>query len=104
MESKNSSEKQSFFLWLILKFKRQDIIQRKLEKRKWQGNVSCDWCGWLETTKHIFYDYQVVTFTWKVIQMALMSLSLPKNSNDMFGEWLCSFKKYERNLITIGCS
>jgi hypothetical protein len=36
--------------------------------------------------------------------MALMSLSLPKNSNDMFGEWLCSFKKYERNLITIGCS
>jgi hypothetical protein len=36
--------------------------------------------------------------------MALVSLSLPKNSNDMFGKWLCSFKNHERNLITIGCS
>jgi hypothetical protein len=36
--------------------------------------------------------------------MALVSLSLPKNANDMFGLWLCSFKRYERNLITIGCS
>jgi hypothetical protein len=44
-------------------FKRQDFIQRKLEKRKWQENVNCDWCGCLETTKHIFYDCQVATFT-----------------------------------------
>jgi hypothetical protein len=36
--------------------------------------------------------------------MALVSLSIPKIANEMFGLWLCSFKKYERNLITIGCS
>jgi hypothetical protein len=57
-----------------------------------------------ETTKHIFHDYQIATFTWRVIQLALTYLSLPKNSNDMFGDWLCSFNKNERNLITIGCS
>jgi hypothetical protein len=90
------------FLWLILKDK--ILSKENLEKRKWQGNVNCDWCGCLETTKHIFYDCQVATFTSKVIQMALTSLSLPKNSNEMFGDWLCSFKRNERNLITIGCS
>jgi hypothetical protein len=36
--------------------------------------------------------------------MVVMSLSLPKNANEMFGLWFCNFKKYERNLITIGCS
>lgn len=42
-------------------------------------------------------------FTWRVIHMVLNFLTLPNNSNAMFGEWLCGFKKNERNLITIGC-
>jgi hypothetical protein len=90
------------FLWLILNDK--ILSKENLSKRKWQGNARCDWCGCLETTSHIFYDCQVASFTWKVIQMVLDSISLPKNSNDMFGKWLCGFKVCERNLITIGCS
>jgi hypothetical protein len=90
------------FLWLILNDK--ILSKENLSKRNWQGNARCDWCGCLETTSHIFYDCQVASFTWKVIQMVLDSISLPNNSNDMFGKWLCGFKVYERNLITIGCS
>jgi hypothetical protein len=71
------------FLWLILEDK--ILSKENLKKRNWHGNVNCDWCGCLETTNHIFYNCQVATFTWKVIQMALMSLSLPKNANEMFG-------------------
>jgi hypothetical protein len=88
----------------VADFKGHDFIQRKLEKKNWKRNVNCDWCGFLETNKHIFHDCQVAIFTWRVIQMALSTLSLPINSNDMFGDWLCSFNKNERNLITIGCS
>lgn len=90
------------FLWLILKDR---ILSKEiLKNRNWQGNVNCAWCGCLETTKHIFHECQVATFTWRVIQMDLASLILPKNSGVMFGDWLCSFKKNDRNLITIGCS
>lgn len=35
--------------------------------------------------------------------MVLNFLTLPNNSNETFGEWLCGFQKNERNLITIGC-
>jgi hypothetical protein len=35
----------------------------------------------------------VATFTWRVIQIALNSLNIPKNSKKMFGDWLCIFKK-----------
>jgi hypothetical protein len=90
------------FLWLILENK--ILSKENLKKKKWHGNVNCNWCGCLETTNHIFYTCQVASFTWRVIQMALVSLSIPKIANEMFGLWLCSFKKYERNLITIGCS
>jgi hypothetical protein len=88
------------FMWMILKNK--ILSKENLKRKNWQGNVNCDWCGCLETTKHIFHDCQVATFTW--FQLALTSLSLPKNSNYMFGDWLCSFNKNERNLITIECS
>jgi hypothetical protein len=90
------------FMWLILKNK--ILSKENLKRKNWQGNVNCDWCGCLETTKHVFHDCQVANFTWRVIQLALTSLSIPKNSNYMFGDWLCSFNKNERNLITIECS
>ena len=39
------------FLWLILKDK--ILFKENLSKRNWQGNAKYDWCGCLETTKHI---------------------------------------------------
>lgn len=94
-------QRMKVFLWLVLKDR--ILSKENLGKRKWQGNTNCSSCGCLESTRYIFYDCQVATFTWRVIHMVLNFLTLPNNSNAMFGEWLCGFKKNERNLITIGC-
>jgi hypothetical protein len=90
------------FLWLVINDK--ILSKENLRKKNWQGNINCEWCGCLETTSHIFYNCQVASFSWKIIQMSCPSLTLPKNANDMFGRWLCKFKGHEKNLITVGCS
>jgi hypothetical protein len=71
------------FLWLVINDK--ILSKENLRKKNWQGNVNCEWCGCLETTSHIFYNCQVASFSWKIIQMSCPSLTLPKNANDMFG-------------------
>jgi hypothetical protein len=61
--------------------------------RNWWGNIVCSYCGCFEATNHIFFYYQLAIFTWRVFQIALNSLNMPNNLEEMFGEWLCRYKK-----------
>jgi hypothetical protein len=52
------------FLWLVLKDR--ILSKENLKKINWKGNTDCLWCGEFESTNHIFFECQVVKFTWRV--------------------------------------
>lgn len=68
-------------------------------------NTSCSWCGLIESTDHIFFECPVVVFTWRLINIALNAMVIPKkNTNTMFGVWLDKFVKKEKKLTIAGCA
>lgn len=79
------------FLWLLLMDKL--LLKENMRFINWKGNTNCYCCGCLEPTNHNFFDCYVAIFTWRVIQIALSSLSIPNNLTLMFGDWLCRFLK-----------
>lgn len=90
------------FLWLVIK--NRVLSKQNLKNRNWKENFNYFWCGCMETTKHIFFDCRITSFTWRVISTVMNMHIMSKTAENMFGEWIYKFKNKSRNLIVVGCS
>jgi hypothetical protein len=89
------------FLWLVLHNK---ILTRdNLRKRSWKGPLNYVFCGLSESIDHLLFQCSVARFMWRIIQTALDLTSVPYNVENIFGPWINSFSKNERNLVLFGC-
>jgi hypothetical protein len=89
------------FLWLVLHNK---ILTRdNLRKRSWKGPLNYVFCGLSESIDHLLFQCSVARFMWRIIQTALDLTSVPYNVENIFGPWINSFNKNERNLVLFGC-
>ena len=72
------------FNWLVLK----GVILTKdnLLKKRWKGDDQCCFCNNKETIQHLFFDYHVARFVWRIFTMAF-GLHAPKNVSNFFGTW-----------------
>jgi hypothetical protein len=89
------------FLWLVLH--KKILNKDNLAKRNWKGNLDCVFCGLPESIDHLFFQCSVVRFIWRIVQSSLGLNSTPSNADDLFGPWINSFSKTEKNLVLLGC-
>jgi hypothetical protein len=89
------------FLWLVRN--KKILTKDNLFKRHWQGNLDCIFCGLLESIDHLLFHCPVARFIWRIIQIAFNLSSTPKDTADLFGPWINSFHKTEKNLVLFGC-
>jgi hypothetical protein len=83
------------FLWLV-RYKKI-LTKDNLFKRHWQGNLDCVFCGLLESINHLFFQCSVARFVWRIFQIAFNLISTPRDTADLFGPWINSFCKTEKN-------
>jgi hypothetical protein len=79
------------------------LTKDNLFKRNWQGKLDCAFCGLQESIDHLFFHCSVARFVWRIIQIALSLNSIPRDVTDLFGPWINSFGKTEKNLVLFGC-
>jgi hypothetical protein len=84
------------FLWLL--YREVILIKDNLVKRNWHGNIMCCFCDSFETIQHLFFDYVLTKFIWRVIQITF-GLSTPMNIKHVFGGWVQRMN--ERQKVTI---
>jgi hypothetical protein len=89
------------FLWLVEH--KKILTKDNLTKRKWKGNLDCAFCGFLESIDHLFFQCSVARFIWRIVHSALGLNSIPNSTDDLFGPWINSFNKTEKNLVLFGC-
>ena len=83
--------------------KNRILTKEKLCKRRWQGLSSCEFCGLFESTDHLFFKCSVARYIWRVVQIALNLHTIPTSTDDLFGPWIHSFSKIDRNVVMFGC-
>ena len=83
--------------------KNRILTKEKLCKRRWQGLSSCEFCGLFESTDHLFFKCSVARYIWRVAQIALNLHTIPTSTDDLFGPWIHSFSKIDRNVVMFGC-
>jgi hypothetical protein len=54
-----------------------------------------------ETIQHLFFDYALVKFIWRVTQITF-GLSIPNNIKHVFGGWVQRMNDKERKLLLVG--
>jgi hypothetical protein len=77
-----SYHKKSKFLsgwWWETKFS-QKITWKK---RNWKGSQDCCFCGCDESIDHLFFHYPIARYVWRVIQVALNLVVIPKSINGL---------------------
>jgi hypothetical protein len=79
------------------------LTKDNLFKKKWKGNLDCTFCGFPESIDHLFFQCSVARFTWRIVYSALGLISIPNNVDDLFGAWINSFNRTEKNLVLFGC-
>jgi hypothetical protein len=89
------------FLWLVLHNK--ILTKDNLRKRNWQGPLDCVFCGLPESINHLFFQCSVARYVWRIIQTTLDLNSSPQTVENLFGPWIDSFDRKERNLVLFGC-
>jgi hypothetical protein len=95
------SHKIKAFLWLVVH--KKILTKDNLAKRNWKGNLDYVFCGLLESIDHLFFQCSIARFIWRIVQSALDLNSTPNNADDLFGPWINSFNKTEKNLVLFGC-
>jgi hypothetical protein len=89
------------FMWLVMH--KKILTKDNLFKKNWKGNLECIFCGFSESIDHLFFQCPVARFTWRIVYSALGLNSIPDNVDDLFGTWINSFNKTEKNLVLFGC-
>jgi hypothetical protein len=87
------------FLWYL----RNGVVLTKdnLVKRQWKGCTKCCFCAKHETIQHLFFDCPMATLMWGSVCFAF-GIKKPRDVQHLFGTWLRSFSKKQRNLVLIG--
>jgi hypothetical protein len=87
------------FLWLLY---REAILNKdNLAKRNWHGNNMCSFCSNDETLQHLFFDYALAKFIWRVVYL-VSALAPPNNIRHMFGAWVHGMNSSNRQIFPIG--
>jgi hypothetical protein len=93
------SLKIKIFLWYLKK----GVVLTKdnLAKRKWKGCTKCCFCGMLESIQHLFFDCPMAKLVWEIVCLTF-GIRRPYSVEHLFGPWLRSFSKRQRNLVMVG--
>jgi hypothetical protein len=90
------------FLWEVLKH--SILTKDNLLKRGWTWNDQCQFCGGKETIQHLLFSYGLAKLVWQVVVCAFHLVRPPENVEDLFGAWIKSFLKTQRNLVLCGAA
>jgi hypothetical protein len=87
------------FFWYL----RNGVVLTKdnLVKRQWKGCTKCCFCAKHETIQHLFFDCPMATLMWGSVGFAF-GIKKPSDVQHLFGPWLRSFSKKQRDLVLIG--
>jgi hypothetical protein len=75
----------------------EDILAR----RRWKGSLKCSFCNLDETIQHLFFDCQLATIMWRIVQVSF-SVTPPMTIFLMFNGWLNKIKKKTMYKILVG--
>jgi hypothetical protein len=87
------------FLWYL----KNGVVLTKdnLVKRQWKGCTKCCFCNVSEFIQHLFFDCPMAKLTWGIVCFTF-GIKKPINVRHLFGPWLKSFSKKQRNLVLTG--
>ena len=72
-----------------------------LSKRNWQGSKVCCFCDHEETIQHLFFECPLAKVVWCIVHMTF-GISPPKNTRNLFGNWLNGVDKRVKGHIRVG--
>jgi hypothetical protein len=87
------------FIWLL--YIEAILTKDNLVKRNWHGNVKCCFCDSNETTQHLFFDFALAKFIWRVMNITF-GLSTPINIRQVFDGWVHGMNNKDRKLLLVG--
>jgi hypothetical protein len=79
------------------------LTKDNLKKRNWKDSQDCCFCGCDETIDHLFFHCPIARYVWRVIQVALNLVVIPKSIRDLCDGWLSKHKDIITNLLLFGC-
>jgi hypothetical protein len=89
------------FLWLL--YREAVLTKDNLVKRNGYGNVMCCFCDAFETVQHLFFDYALAKFIWRVIKVTF-GISITLNMKHVLGDWIQRIEEKEKRLLFVGMS
>jgi hypothetical protein len=94
-------QKIKIFIWLVVRNK--ILTKDNLKKRNWKGSQECCFCGGDESIDHLFFHYPIARYVWRVIQVALNLVEIPRSISNLCDKWLSKPKDKIANLLLFGC-
>jgi hypothetical protein len=97
--SKKFSVKDLIFLWYL----KNGVVLTKdnLVKRQWKGCTKCCFCDVSESIQHLFFDYPMTKLVWGMLSLTF-GIRMSSDVGNLFGPWLRSFSKKQRNRVLVG--
>jgi hypothetical protein len=89
------------FIWYLPKW--VVLTKDNLARRRWKGSLKCCFCNLDETIQHHFFDCQLATIMWRIVQVSF-SIIPPMNIFHIFNGWLNGIKKKLMYKILVGAS
>jgi hypothetical protein len=93
------SLKIKIFLWYL----KIEVVLTKdnLVKRQWKGCTKCCFCDVSESIQHLFFDCPMAKLVWEILSLTF-GIRMPSDVGNLFGPWLQSFSKKQRNRVVVG--
>jgi hypothetical protein len=87
------------FVWYL----KNGVVLTKdnLVKRQWKGCTKCCFCDVSESIQHLFFDCPMARLLWGILCLTF-GIRMPRDVGNLFGPWLRSFSKKQRNLVLVG--
>jgi hypothetical protein len=89
------------FIWLVVRNK--ILTKDNLKNRNWKGSQECFFCGGDESIDHLFFHCPIARYVWRVIQVALNLVEIPRSISNLCDSWLSKPKDKISNLLLFGC-
>jgi hypothetical protein len=70
-------------------------------KRQWKGCTKCCFCDVSESIQHLFFDCPMAKLVWEILSLTF-GIRMPSDVGNLFGPWLQSFSKKQRNRVVVG--
>ena len=89
------------FLWYLSKG--VTLTKDNLARRNWNGNKKCVFCTDDESIQHLFIECHYAQFLWRIIHFTF-GVQGPSSINEMFNNWLLSFRPKDKKQMLVGSS